>query len=497
MSKIYKQTRILKSMKRGEIILAVLLLFLISQISNVLADGGYFPHPGYWVMPGQQKAIIFYEDNTETMILTSNFRGNVKDLVWIVPTPTRPTVTKANEEVFENIARLAQPTYPNYGYGLNFVMEAAKGTGTPGVAVIESKKVDYYDVTVLVATNSKDLITWFDQNDYVYPGSYSYVLDSYISKGWTFTAIKVSPEAQGATEVIQDMKEGHPTPIKMTFLSDKIVFPLKISSVEFPKSEKKYGFAKDEPIGATRIDSQGNTWTKTNNNSWTASAGYVGVVWGDLFIDTQKGGINYNDPNEYSINNYIPIQIYVLASDKYQANGNFYVQYGNWVKKKEIEKLGDDDNGKPFLQPKNNKYYLTSLSANLQKSQMDDDLILKKADDNKKVNAGPETWQLFVYGLLIGILLFVVWIFTPLGIMFIAGALILFLSGNRVARVFGWIMQITSLAITIIIALIFFILAAINNSLGHYAVISPLITSLFLVFLMILSIVLEVKYRNR
>ena len=476
--------------------------FILLSLAQVLADGGYFQHPGYWVRPGQQKAVIFYEDNTETMILTSSFQGNAKDLVWIVPTPSKPEVTKSSDKVFINVAKLAMPKYDR-GFGYAKVMSAAKGElqEAGGVVVLESKQVDYYDVNVLLATNTQDLVKWFNEHNYSYPETYSYVIKSYIDKGWYFTAIRISPESQGATEVVRDLKEGNPTPIKMTFLSDKIIFPLKISSVDFPNSDnKKYGPAQNEPIGATRKDKYGNTWAKvsniTNGANWRTDAyNYQGTAWSDWLIDQQPGGINYEE-YYYRYSDYVPINLYVIADGKYEADG-FYPQYGNWVKKADIKKLGSDDNGVSYIQPKNNKYFLTSLSASYQKSQMDEDLILTKSDNNQKVNAGPEIWQLFLYGLLLGLILFVVWIFSPLGILFIIGILMLFFSSSRIARVFGWIMNITSFIITLIIGIILLIISITSNSLNNYIVLSLLITDAFVLGMIIIFTLLSKLYKRK
>jgi hypothetical protein len=485
-------------MKKQILFAALLMIVIASQLFLVRADGGYFPHPGYWVRPGEQRAIIFHEENTETLILTSGFQGNAKDLVWLVPTPTKPEVTKANEQIFTNIAKLATPQR-TYAYSYGGMLEASKGAVTAGVVVIESKQVDYYDVNVLLATSSQDLVKWFNENNYYYPEQYSYVLNYYIEKGWYFTAIKVSPESQGATEVMQALKEGHPTPIKMVFLSEKIVFPLKISSVDL-KPEIKYGPAQDELVGATRQDKYGDTWTKKTSDinlaNWCRSyAGGGESCVANYYIDELPGGINYEE-SYYRYSDYIPIQLYVVADGKYEAD-NFYINYANWVKAKDIKNLGVDENGNAMIQPKKSKYFLTSLSASYQKSQMDDDIYLKKAEDNKKVNAGPETWQLFVYGLLIGLLLSVTWIFSPLGILFIAGCLILFFAANRKARIFGWIMEIFSFAVTFILGLVFIIIAAMNNSLGNYAATSVIITYVLFLAIMVLLMILQVRYKRK
>jgi hypothetical protein len=429
---------------KGKIVAMIAAFILIMNVAGVLADGGYFPEPGYWIRPGQQRAVIFHEDNTETMILTSGFQGDAKNFVWIVPTPTIPEIEKASEKVFTNVAKLARPKY-SYRIGYGGIMEAATmGVDAGRVIVLDSKQVDYYDVNVVFASNQDDLVEWFKENNYSYPEEYSYVLKHYIDKGWYFTAIKVSPETEGATEVMLDLREGNPTPIKLTFLSDKIVFPLKISSVDFPRPD-----------------------------------------------DNETEVMPY-----YRYGNYVPIQLYVIAEDKYEAD-NFYTQYGNWVKKDQIEKLGEDENGEPLIQPEKSKYFLTSMQASYMKSQMDDDVFLRKADDNRKVNAGPETWQLFVYGLLIGLLIFTAWAFLPLGIMFIAGTLILFLSKNKGLRIFAWIISLVSLALTFVVGVAFLALVISSGAAFNYMVISALVTWGVIMVLMAVFIVLEIKYRRK
>jgi len=503
-------------MKKGLILCLVLGVILIN-LGSVFADGGYFPPPGYWVRPGEQRAIIFHEDNVETMILTSEFQGNAKDLVWLVPTSSKPEITKANEEIFENILDLIEPKYETQSIGFGKVYSDG-AADTNRVLVLESKKVDYYDVNVLFAVDSEDLIEWFNENNYSYPEEYSYVLDHYLDKQWYFTAIKVSSEAQGSTEVIQDLARGHPTPIKMVFKSDKIVFPLKISSIDFKPSEEEYGPAEDEIVGATRKDSNGNTWIKVRigepnygpakdepvgaersdgegrvwvkqdngmwelkenpyedygktswgdilidqqpggirsqdlGGYWTTNANqYGGVEWRDSQIDRQPGGINY--VSNYRYDNYVPISLFIISDGKYES-GKFQTTYGNWFEKDIIQNLGYDDNGDPFLQPKKEKYYLTHLYAPMEKSEMDDDVFFQKSNNDNKVNTGLELWQIFIYGLLVVVAIIIVWILTPLGWMFIAGTLFLSLSSKRVARIFGWILQGVSLAITILIGLL-------------------------------------------
>ena len=521
-------------MKRGLLIVFLFAVVIIAGLVFVSADGGYFPSPGYWIQPGQQQAVIFHEANTETLIVTSDFKGNAKNFAWIIPTPTKPEVTKASDKVFTNIQKLTQPEY-NYGYNLGEVMMAAtsKQADNGGVVVISQTQVDYYDVTTLLATNTQDLVNWFNENNYTYPEEYSYVLKSYIDKGWFFTAIKISAEAIESTEVSQDLREGHPTPIKLVFLSEKIVFPLKISSVDFEQGFKISTNLKLTQEAVNHLKQIGydsfsektsavNTFTqiisdvlenKAYNNS--AASKYPLIVPLSTYSSLKnyaycdvycvRGNLENAFRNYFSLHGInlgyesdyqgAPINLYIIANGKYEAD-SFNIQYGNWFNKKQIEKLGNDENGNPYIQPEKSKYYITHMYAYLQKSQMDEDLVLSKADDNKKINAGPETWQLFTYGLLIGLMVFFIWLFTPLGIMFVAGILMIFFSSTRVVRVIGWVLEIISLVITLVFALVFLAIAAWNEALGNYVVMSVLITALFVLLLMGLFFILQIKFKK-
>lgn len=54
----------------------------------------------------------------------------------------------------------------------------------------------------------------------------------------------------------------------------------------------KYGPAGDEPVGATRNDSEGNVWTKQEDGWWKTPA-HPETGWGNFLINQQPGGINY------------------------------------------------------------------------------------------------------------------------------------------------------------------------------------------------------------
>ncbi len=381
-------------MKRG-IIITLMSFILLAQIIFISADGGYFPPPGHYVTPGQQKAVIFYEDNIETLIVTSEFRGNAKDLVWIIPTPTKPEVTKADKVIFQKFDDLTKPQVEKSSSPMNIMSMAKEDYSFGGVYIYESKQVDYYDVNILYATNSQDLIKWFNENNYQYPVNESNVLQGYIDKNWFFTVIKVSTEALGSSNAEYDIKQGAPTPVKMVFRTEgDVVFPLKISSIDF------------------------------------------------------------SDNKNYRRNN-VPIHIFMIGQGKYETPNNYFeLEYGNWFEKKELEKALKDDTGKVLIDLSKNKYFVTRFYANMQKNEMDSDVYFNYADNNKKVNTGPGNAEIFFKSLMLWAIILLGILLSPVGWILIAGSLMIFLSKNNTVRIFGWIIESFMLGLLIFLSLI-------------------------------------------
>lgn len=106
--------------------------------------------------------------------------------------------------------------------------------------------------------------------------------------------------------------------------NDEISLRGKIS--HFNDSEKKYGPAKNEPIGAERKDWQGNIWVKQGEYVWkTNASGYENTGWGDIMIDQQPDGIYYQQNwynDEYAIKRslYMDNVLYTLSSGKIKAS---------------------------------------------------------------------------------------------------------------------------------------------------------------------------------
>ncbi len=315
-----------------------------------LADGMIVPPPDYYMFETDQKAVIFYENGIEDLILSITFRGNAKDFAWIIPTPSQPQVGKSSDELFTSLAELTKIDY-YYDVPQPMALDSGyQGQLKSGVEVIETKQIDYYDVTVLAATESQALSVWLNDHGYKFPENADYILNDYIANQWYFTAVKVDSKYL-SNNIDEQFRSGHAIPLRLTFASENIVYPLKISSVSVSYQEPQIEVA--EPTAGTASE-------------------IAPVV-------SQK--VRYPYPPDY-----VNVLIYVFANHK-QELVNFETLYASWLPKDKIEKLAFTDKGKPWKELASEKYYLTKLQRQMRTSEMTSDLFIKPADNDDSVNA--------------------------------------------------------------------------------------------------------------
>jgi len=425
------------------IIFLALFMPLISR-----ADGMIMPPPDYWVYETGQEAAIFFDQGQEALILTTNFKGEVKNFGWVVPVPSKPDVSKGSDEILENLREIVAVRYRNVGY-LGAPMTAGLEKEQSAVTVVETKKIDYLDLAVLTATDSQALSNWLKDNGYQYPQESAWILNDYISNGWYFIAVKVSPENQNAPDVVQGLAEGHITPLKIVFQTQTPVFPLRISGIEAQAQTvklsdnltltpaqishlKKIGYSDladkvtgpqifnqiiiDASNSVAYVDSVSSRYPQiipvaayrnlvaiaepqpTIPNSVSLARDNLAHSFREYFVEL--GIYDYNYGNQS-----MPINLYVITNNKVEATG-FSQNYGNWIQKDAIKNLGFDFNGKPLLDPSGKKYFLTHLQRYMtpqEMAQMKTDLYLKTSGDNKLVNAVELRGTILRFWLTVGI----------------------------------------------------------------------------------------------
>lgn len=385
--------------------------------SVVRADGGIMPPPNRWVQETQQKAAIVYEDGLETMVLSMQFQGELTDFGWVIPVPAKPSVEKSSSYLFFSLAELTK------NYDKSGLLPASSQLGmlkseTKPVEIIEKKEVGIYDVTTLAASDANALAIWLAKNGFNYPSNKAYILQDYVQDQWYYVAVKIRAEEAQDIQTSQALKEGQATPLKLSFKTDKIVYPLKISSI-------------------------------TSKPKVTTTTTLVSTP------EQLKGGYNIDS---YFPSDTVGIDIYIFAAGKYQIPG-FPLNYANWIKKDKVAQLATVD-GKPWYQPKG-KLYLTAFQRQMKPGEMTEDIYPQKASDNKKVGGNQINYgyALEVFGLMI-----IAFMLSPLGLLFIIFSLI-----RRSVKVAGWqlaaaIIQWFTWIITFLLGSIFFATGLSNPS---------------------------------
>jgi len=217
------------------------ILLLCGWLSMPLyADGGILATfiPLDEGLSTDQRAIVVRNSGagTETMVLSTRYDGPAADFAWVIPLPSLPSREQVStvpngEQMFTELSQRTQPMgiiqeYVGGGCGC-----VGGGGQSPAdtVELVDHIVVSGLEISFLEATDSTDLLEWLNANGYLYPPTALSIVDFYVQKGWKFVTVKVdTPDArQGGPS------EGYfpSAPLKLTFATDQLVFPLHISAV--------------------------------------------------------------------------------------------------------------------------------------------------------------------------------------------------------------------------------------------------------------------------
>jgi hypothetical protein len=225
--------------------LVVILFLLATTATPVLADGGFFLDSMYQdLYESAQKAVILYGNSTgnstgnytEHLILSVSFEGDAEDFAWVIPVPNLPEIAVTDAELFWELSDFTRTEIHIGG---------CEGEGAPGdVDVIEEQVVGPYATAILSSTNATALADWLNANGYIFPEDGEEIISEYIEKEWYFVATKINAVEEGTGEALA---EGAIEPIVLSFASDEIIYPLRITSLsatnETPPEVLLYVFA--------------------------------------------------------------------------------------------------------------------------------------------------------------------------------------------------------------------------------------------------------------
>jgi hypothetical protein len=209
----------------------IAILFLLATAgAPVLADGILITPMMHDLYESAQRAVILYGNGTEHLILSVSFQGDAEDFAWVIPVPDKPEIAVTDAELFWELSDFTTKGLPSGGggYGFGCFGGAAAPEDQGGVDVIEEQVVGPYATAILSATNATALADWLNANEYIFPEDGEEIVSEYIEKEWYFVATKINAVEEDTGYALA---EGAIEPIVLSFASDEIVYPLRITSL--------------------------------------------------------------------------------------------------------------------------------------------------------------------------------------------------------------------------------------------------------------------------
>ena len=210
---------------------------------SLFADGCFFraqeEQVGNSAESPNQRALIIHDQNKETLVVQVKYQGDVRKFSWVLPVPSIPeenSITTVSDSIFTHLHDKTQPklfiySTRNYGKG---AMDAGSNSDAElyndiDVMVWENLQIGPYEIAVISSPTSQALMNWLNENRYEFPETAKQIVEFYTQKSWYFVAVRVSLTNQ-LTKNSSTYQAGLPA-IKMTFKTEKPVFPLRISEL--------------------------------------------------------------------------------------------------------------------------------------------------------------------------------------------------------------------------------------------------------------------------
>ena len=237
--------------QKSQFLLILLFLLIAVNINTSLADGCFFydvEKIGNSAESPNQRALIIHDGEKQTMLVQVKYAGTLDKFAWVVPVPARPeqgSLTTVPDDIFQTLHDKTQPRVYKFGQsGWNYKLGGSRGDGfadmptepEKAVVVWESLQVGPYDMAVLSGASSQALIDWLQTHGYDFPSGAQDVLNFYIQKNWYFVASRV--QIDGALGKNNSTYQAGLPALKMTFATNKPVFPLRISELTSAKENE-------------------------------------------------------------------------------------------------------------------------------------------------------------------------------------------------------------------------------------------------------------------
>ena len=168
------------------------------------------------ISTGTQRAVISWDGETETVDLELHLSSDTGTAGFIFPTPSKAEVSVGDPSLFDRLDAATAPTgiVEDDWWG-------RESESTDAASSIVRAPIDLPEPTVIKATNKKGLNNWLKEHEFVLSDAATDAVASYASQGWSFSMVTLSAA---------DAFEGALEPVRFTFATDEVVYPLRLAS---------------------------------------------------------------------------------------------------------------------------------------------------------------------------------------------------------------------------------------------------------------------------
>ena len=206
------------------------------------ADGMYVAPKSSFMYEPVQQAYIRYdaETATEQLSILPSFRGDASAFAWVVPVPSLPRVDPEEFDLFRDLDQATRIVYRSrdgdWGCSERNIAYDEATAPAGRVDILESALVGYYQTLVIAASDASALTDSLADWGFLHEDNLADVtaaLATYVERSWYFVAMKVDSTALADLGLTYygGYYGGGLEPIRLTFTSDEMIYPMRISAV--------------------------------------------------------------------------------------------------------------------------------------------------------------------------------------------------------------------------------------------------------------------------
>ena len=197
------------------------------------ACGGYLPDAESRARVFGENALVRFDGGQEEIVLSMSVQGQSKKAAWIMPVPAAAKVELGDDGLFSRLQSMTRPkvvtrkTYwPFRDVG---ILSGGRGGDTAGAApgagvdVRQQMVLGPFQIARLSGSTGETVTDWLGNNGYVVPEDLADNLTPYLTEKWEIVAVKLAPKREG------DSMSGATPPLRLSFASQRIVYPMRLS----------------------------------------------------------------------------------------------------------------------------------------------------------------------------------------------------------------------------------------------------------------------------